>query len=82
MNIPDRNYSTISPSAKSLLLMKGFTNIPFARQAAELISYPEKYIPDPDSKDFGFWARAAHFESRYLSIDQLLTPLTVKIFWS
>jgi hypothetical protein len=31
----NRNFNTISPSAKSLLLMKGLTNIPFARQAAE-----------------------------------------------
>ena len=36
INLNNRNYNTISPSAKSILLMKGHTNIPFARQTAEL----------------------------------------------
>lgn len=74
----DRNFNTISPSAKSLLLMKGYTNIPFARQAAELIVYPEIYNPDFNRKDFGFWARVVHFESRYWSISQLISELSIK----
>ncbi|SFE05775.1 hypothetical protein SAMN05518672_104309 [Chitinophaga sp. CF118] len=78
MNINDRNYNTISPSARSLLLMKGMTPIPYARQAAELMAYPEKYIPDYNRTEFGFWARLAHFENRYWSIDQLLTELSAK----
>jgi hypothetical protein len=69
LNITNRNFNTISPSAKSLLLMKGYTNIPFARQTAELLNYPEKYNPDFDKKDMTFWARTLHFESRYWSID-------------
>jgi len=32
-----RDFSTISPSAKSLLLVKSQTSLPFARQAAELL---------------------------------------------
>lgn len=32
-----RDFNSISPSAKSLILMKGYTNIPFARQIAEII---------------------------------------------
>ena len=67
-----RDYSTISPSAKSLLLMKGYTNIPFAKSAAELISYPYNYSPDFNKKDFTFWARIAHFENRYWTVDNLL----------
>jgi len=73
-----RDYSTISPSAKALLLLKGLTNIPFARQAAELMMQPEKYEPDFEKKDFGFWARVVHFESRYWSIDQLLADVPIK----
>ena len=77
INLNNRNFNTISPSAKSILLMKGHTNIPFARQTAELIKYPEKYIPDFKCKDLTFWARTIHFESRYWSIDQLLESLSI-----
>ena len=76
-NLNNRNFNTISPSAKSILLMKGHTNIPFARQTAELLLYPEKYIPDFKCKDLTFWARTIHFESRYWSIDQLLEGLSI-----
>lgn len=75
MNPTERNYNTISPSARALLLMKGMTPIPYARKAAELMSYPEEYIPDYTRTEFWFWARVAHFETRYWSIDQLLQPL-------
>jgi O-methyltransferase involved in polyketide biosynthesis len=77
-NPNSRDFSTISPSAKSLLLLKGATTIPFAREAAGLISAPEKYIPDFASKDIAFWATVFHFENRYWSIDQLLGALPVK----
>ena len=77
-NLNNRNFNTISPSAKSLLLMKGYTNIPFARQAAELIVFPKKYIPDFSNNDMTFWARVVHFENRYRSIDQSLADLSVK----
>ena len=78
MTSPERNFNTISPSAKSLLLMKGHTNIPYAKQTAELICFPGKYVPDYRRKDFRFWIRTVHFESRYFSIDQLLSDLPVK----
>jgi O-methyltransferase involved in polyketide biosynthesis len=67
-----RDYSSISPSAKSLLLMKGYTNIPYAKEMAELIQGPEPFDLNFDDKDFWFWIRVMHFESRYWSIDQLL----------
>ena len=78
INSGNRNFNTISPSAKSLLLMKGHTDIHFARRTAELISYPKAYIPDFNCKDLTFWARTVHFENRYWSIDQLLEELSVK----
>ena len=70
-----RNFDSVSPSAKALLMMKGYTNIPFARRAAELMAYPEKYVPDYTGKDFIFCFRVAHFEARYRSIDQLLADV-------
>ena len=76
--ITDRNYNTISPSAEMLLMTKGYTNIPFAKEAAELYVYPEKYTIDLRDKDFTFWTRLAHFESRYWSIDQLLSEIDAK----
>jgi hypothetical protein len=76
--ITNRDYNTISPFAKMLLLMKGYTNIPFAKQAAELVAYPEKYSSDFTDKDFAFWIRLAHFENRYWSIDQLLSQVNAK----
>lgn len=77
-NPPDRDFSTISPSARSLLLLKGLTNIPFARRTAELMLSPEPYIPDYSSTALHFWGRVAHFESRYWSIDQLLSGIPNK----
>ena len=68
----DHNFNSISPSAKSLLLMKGLTDIPFAKEGAKLIMYPEAYSPDAGLHEAGTLARVVHFENRYWSIDQLL----------
>lgn len=73
----DRNFNTISPSARTLLLMKGLTDIPFAREAAELLVSPEPYIPDYNKPGVLFWARVLHFENRYKSIDRLLSDLAI-----
>lgn len=70
-----RNYNTISPSARSLLLLKGYTPIPYAREAATLIQYPEPYEPDFSNPQPGFWIRVMHFEARYQSINSLLADL-------
>ena len=70
-----RDFSKISPSAKSLLMLKGLTQIPYAREAAELMSYPDHYHPDFENTDLAFWTRVVHFESRYWSIDQLFHDL-------
>ncbi len=78
INADNRNFSTISPSAKSLIIMKGQTDIPFARQTAKLIENTEKYKPDFSKKDMTFWARTLHFENRYRSIDQLMADLPFK----
>jgi O-methyltransferase involved in polyketide biosynthesis len=75
MEPDNRDFAKISPSAKSLLLMKGHTNIPFARETAVMTEYPREFIPDFTKKDLTFWARTLHFESRYMSIDQLLSDI-------
>jgi len=77
--MPDpRDYSSISPSAKSLLLMKGLTSIPYAREAAGLIMHPESYEADFSNTSAAFWSRVVHFEHRYWCIDQLLSDLPAK----
>lgn len=70
-----RNFSSVSPSARVLLLLKGHTTISYARQAAELIQYPEPFAPDFSNRQPGFWIRVMHFEARYWSINQLLADL-------
>ncbi|MBJ6111161.1 hypothetical protein JAO73_19215 [Hymenobacter sp. BT523] len=72
MNQPPKDYSTISPSAKSLLLLKGYTNIPYAKETAALMPGAEVFDLDFGAKDLWFWLRVMHFELRYWSIDQLL----------
>jgi O-methyltransferase involved in polyketide biosynthesis len=72
MNPQPKDYSSISPSAKSLLLLKGYTNIPYARETAALMPGAEVFDLDFGAKDFWFWIRVVHFELRYWSIDQLL----------
>lgn len=73
----ERDYNTISPSAKSLILMKGHTSIPFARQAAELVCQPSGFSPDYENTDAAFWGRVLHFETRYLGVNQMIEDLQV-----
>jgi O-methyltransferase involved in polyketide biosynthesis len=73
----DRNFESISPSAKRLILMKGYSDLPFARETAELLMHPEPFVPDFSKKNFTFWTRLVHFENRYRSIDDLLDELPI-----
>ena len=78
------DFNTISPSAYALLLMKSLTPIPYAREASALLPTIEPSaiealgpdLLDPQQRTPSFWARALHFESRYFSVDQLLSDLT------
>lgn len=72
-----RDFSSISPSAKEILLMKGLTELPFARQTAELIAEPEVFKPDYELPNPLYWMRVLHFEERYLSVNQLLKDLSI-----
>lgn len=74
------DFDTISPSAISLILMKGYTNLPYARQTSELIQkISSKFVPEQLDK-FTFLARTVHFEYRYLSINSLMQDLDISNF--
>jgi O-methyltransferase involved in polyketide biosynthesis len=73
-----RDFSSVSPSARWMLLWKGHTNIPYAREVAELLEYPDKYSPDFKKRDYTFWASILALEYRYRSIDHLLNDLPIK----
>lgn len=78
MSQRSEDFSSVSPSARSLLMLKGYTDIPFAKQTAALVQGPEVFDLDFDNKDFWFWIRVMHFENRYWSIDQLLKEADYK----
>jgi hypothetical protein len=75
-----RDFRTISPSALSVILMKGHTALPYAREVAQLLSSPETFEPEVSHQDFLFWSKVFHFESRYLGINQLLEGVEVNSF--
>lgn len=66
----NRDFSSISPSAKALLLTKALTNIPFMADAARIIFGKIDLKNEPF--DELFLKRLIHFESRYLSLDSVL----------
>ncbi len=72
MTQSDKDFSSISPSAKSVLLAKSYTDIPYAKEVAALMDHSEIFRLSFDENDFWFLARVLHFELRYKSIDQLL----------
>jgi O-methyltransferase involved in polyketide biosynthesis len=77
MSARDRDFSTISPSAKSLLMVKAQTSLPFARQAAELLcgaSAVEEAARTMASTTWGI-GRKHHFEQRARSIDAAIEGL-------
>jgi O-methyltransferase involved in polyketide biosynthesis len=69
-----RDFSTISPSAKGLLVMKSQTTIPFAREAADLLWGPggaelaRAEMANAPMTTLGL----LHFENRYQSLDDAL----------
>jgi O-methyltransferase involved in polyketide biosynthesis len=73
-----KDYSTISPSAQSLLWMKSLTDIPFARAAAAQV-FGEAALPTEGDERItpAFLRRLLHFEARYWSIDAALDMLDI-----
>ncbi|HME55058.1 MAG TPA: hypothetical protein VKM55_22825 [Candidatus Lokiarchaeia archaeon] len=77
MSVP--HFESISPSAKSLLLSKALTSIPFAKEAVGLIWGENKQQYDQKRlNSTGFFQRLVHFESRYWSIDSALSEIGIK----
>ena len=74
----NHSFDSISPSAKSLLLTKALTTIPFAREAARLIWGDDsiQYTQERLSS-IGFLMRLIHFEKRYCSVDKGLRDLGI-----
>ena len=74
MTVGARDFSTISPSAKALLIMKSQTSIPFAAEAARVVfgvSGLEVELAAMNREPRS-GLRLEHFESRYRSLDTLL----------
>jgi O-methyltransferase involved in polyketide biosynthesis len=69
-----RDFSTISPSAKALLLVKAQTDLPFAREAAELLwgAGAVEAAAREASITPGAEGRRRHFELRAKSLDLAL----------
>jgi len=66
----NRNYSSISQSAKWLALTRATTTIPFAREAAILL-FGEALVREAETAVANLGEqRLSHFEQRYRSIDQ------------
>lgn len=80
--LPQRDPSTISPSAYALLKMKSVTSIPYVREAAALLDTQGANKPidthnlETNVDPINYWGRVLHFESRYSQVDQLLAGLT------
>lgn len=71
-----RDYSSISPSAKGLLLMKGLTDIPFMADAVKLVwGHGADAALDKKGQDTTFLKRLIHFEARYKAVNNLLESL-------
>ncbi len=72
-------FDSISPSARSLLLTKAVTTIPFAREAVEMIwSENHPRFTQEELNSLQFILRCIHFETRYWSIDEALSKIGIK----
>jgi O-methyltransferase involved in polyketide biosynthesis len=70
-----RDFTTISPSAKSLLVTRSATELPYARAAADLLFGPAgaETARAELAKERASAFSALHFENRYRSIDEALS---------
>ncbi|MGS2764094.1 hypothetical protein [Sinomicrobium sp. M5D2P9] len=71
----ERNFKSISPSAKALMQFKAHTQIPFAKQAVKVLLNEDENTGTLN-KDFGFWASVVHFENRYYSVNELALEIS------
>jgi hypothetical protein len=71
----DKDFTSVSPSAWLLLMMKAETTIPYAREAVKWLPQPENVLLLSKEKDLMYWARVLHFEERYQSISHMLDDI-------
>ncbi len=72
----ERDFNTISPSAGALLMMKALTDIPFARDTAEMVGDLEAFSRSArENRSRVLLGRIIHFENRYKTIDLALSAI-------
>jgi O-methyltransferase involved in polyketide biosynthesis len=64
----EKDFTSISPTARALTQLKAFTKIPFAGETAQLI----------EASDRDFFGRIIHFENRYWTIEKLMESSAAK----
>jgi O-methyltransferase involved in polyketide biosynthesis len=67
-----RDFSTISPSARWLLLAKAHSGLPYAREVAEAVFGPDEVMAAAAPPSSAAAIRRRHFELRARSVDQAL----------
>ena len=73
-----RDFSTISPSARWLLLAKSHSDVPFAREVAEIVCGPESVAAAAQPGSIQAAMRQQHFVLRARSIDEALDGVGAK----
>ncbi|MFX0073590.1 MAG: class I SAM-dependent methyltransferase [Candidatus Hermodarchaeota archaeon] len=79
MEVPSNSsFDSISPSAKSLLLIKSLTTIPFIKEAVKLLGINKNLHHDNEKfTSYQSILRSIHFETRYWSIDEALSAINL-----
>lgn len=67
-----RDFATISPSARWLLLAKAHSGLPFAREVAEVVFGPDEVMAAAIPTSPAAAIRRRHFELRARSVDEAL----------
>jgi O-methyltransferase involved in polyketide biosynthesis len=70
-----RDWASISPSAKAILLVRSQTSLPYAREAAELLFGAEAVARAAADTSDGVLLRRVHFERRARSVDDALAAV-------
>lgn len=71
-----RDFTTISPSAGALIMMKALTDIPFAKDTAARVGDLEAFVRSArEKKSRVLLGRIIHFENRYKTIDRALSAI-------
>ena len=71
-----RDFTTISPSAGALLMMKALTDIPFAKDTAAMVGDLEAFTKSArEKRSRVLLGRTIHFENRYKTIDLALSEI-------